>query len=139
MSARVFIDTNVIVYANDRRDPAKQQRAMAVVAEHMRSGTAVVSTQVLQEYANVALTQLKQEDAVVLRILRLLESLKVVSMSAALVRRAVEIRKVYDVGFWDACIIGAAEEADCDSILSEDFNADQYYGGIVVVNPFSKR
>ncbi|MDI6775572.1 MAG: hypothetical protein QME60_09360 [Verrucomicrobiota bacterium] len=60
----------------------------------MREGTGVVSTQVLQEYANVALTKLKQEDSILLRILRLLEALTVVQTTPLLIRRAVELRKV---------------------------------------------
>jgi predicted nucleic acid-binding protein len=96
-----------------------------------------VSTQVLQEYASVAITKLRQEDAIVLRVLRLLETLEVVQATPALVRRAVELRKVYQVGFWDAGIIAAAEQADCDLILSEDLSAGRFYGGIRVVNPFA--
>jgi predicted nucleic acid-binding protein len=58
-----------------------------------------VSTQVLQEYANVALTKLNQEDSVLLRVLRLLESLTVIHATPLLIRRAVELRKVYRVNF----------------------------------------
>lgn len=137
MSVRVFIDSNVIVYANDARDPAKQKRAAEVIARQMQEGTGVVSTQVLQEYASVALAKLKQEESVLLRILRLLETLTVVQMTPPLIRRAVELRKIHGIGFWDAGILAAAEEADCETLFSEDFNADQYYGGIRVQNPFA--
>lgn len=137
MSSRIFIDTNVVVYANDSRDSTKQSSASERMAEIMRAGTGVVSTQVLQEYASVAITKLRQEDAIVLRVLRLLETLEVVQATPALVRRAVELRKVYQVGFWDAGIIAAAEQADCDLILSEDLSAGRFYGGIRVVNPFA--
>jgi len=50
MSARSFFDTNVLVYADDKAAPAKQRRALDLVAEHRRAGTGVVSLQVLQEY-----------------------------------------------------------------------------------------
>ena len=137
MSTRVFIDSNVIVYANDARDPAKRKRAAELIARHMREGTGVVSTQVLQEYASVALAKLNQEDSILLRMLRLLEALTVVQTTPLLIRRAVELRKVHNVGFWDATILAAAEEADCGILLSEDFNPGQYYGGIRVQNPFA--
>jgi predicted nucleic acid-binding protein len=64
--------------------------------------------------------------------------MKVVAASPSLVRRAVELRKVYNVGFWDAGIIAAAEESECDRIMTEDFNPGQYYGGILIVNPFAE-
>src|SRR5438094_8925282 len=50
MSARSFFDTNVLVYADDKAAPAKQRRALDLVAEHRRAGTGVVSMQVLKEY-----------------------------------------------------------------------------------------
>ena len=46
-----FIDSNVVVYANDGRDAAKQKRALVVIGEAIRSGNGVISTQELQEYA----------------------------------------------------------------------------------------
>ena len=135
--SRDFIDTNVVVYANDTRDAAKQQRAVAVIADALRGGNGVVSTQVLQEYANMALAKLGQRQDVVLRQLALLERLHVVPQTPALVRRAVELRGLYGIAFWDAAIVAAAEHGGCDRILSEDLNAGQFYGGVVVANPFA--
>ena len=135
--ARHFIDTNIVVYANDGRYPTKQERALEVVKHLMLAGTGVVSIQVLQEYANTALTKLEQGAAVVIRQLKLLEKLIVVSPSPALVRRAVEIRNTYQTTFWDASIIAAAEAGECDAVLSEDLNTGQYYAGIRVINPFA--
>ena len=132
-----FIDSNVIVYANDARDPQKQQVALSVVGDAIRSGTGVISTQVLQEYANVALGKLAQRQDVVLRQLALLERLQVVSQTPVLVRRAVELRGLYGISFWDASIVAAAESRDCHKIFSEDLNAGQFYGGVSVVNPFA--
>jgi len=130
-----FIDTNLIIYANDRRDAAKQKKAVALIADLMRNGTGVISTQVMQEYASVALTKLHQRHDVVLRQLVLLEALEVVPLSPALIRRSVELKVTYSVSFWDASIIAAAEHAECRRIYSEDLNTGQYYAGITVVNP----
>ena len=134
--SRVFIDTNIIVYANDARDNDKQHSALDIIAQHMKGGTGVISTQVLQEYAHVALTKLNQRQDVVLRQLVLLEGLDIVYQSPALIRRSIEIRAAYRISFWDACIISAAEHASCDVILSEDLNAGQSYSGINMENPF---
>jgi len=134
--SRFFIDTNIIVYANDARDQVKQARALELIAEYMKSGMGVISTQVLQEYAHVALNKLHQRQDVILRQLVLLEELNVIQQSPALIRRAVEIKAAYQVSFWDACIIAAAEHARCHCILSEDMNAGQFYSGIVMQNPF---
>jgi hypothetical protein len=50
MSARSFFDSNVLVYTDDKASPAKQRCALALVVEHRRACTGVVSLQVLQEY-----------------------------------------------------------------------------------------
>jgi predicted nucleic acid-binding protein len=133
-----FIDSNIIVYANDARDKVKQAIALNVITEHMKSGTGVISTQVLQEYAHVALNKLHQRQDVILRQLVLLEEMTVIQQSPALIRRAVEIKAAYQISFWDACIIAAAEYAKCNVILSEDMNAGQFYSGIVMQNPFDR-
>uniref|UniRef100_UPI0040579159 PIN domain-containing protein n=1 Tax=Candidatus Electrothrix sp. TaxID=2170559 RepID=UPI0040579159 len=133
---KIFIDTNLIVYANDRRDPQKQQKAIELIKELMGVGLGVISSQVLQEYANTALTKLHQNHTIVLRQLNLLESLEVVLLNPVLVRRAIEIKSSYGISFWDSCIISAAEAAGCDSIYSEDLSSGQYYSGMKLVNPF---
>ena len=136
--ARYFVDTNVVVYANDERDPQKQRQALALLSQLMTTGNGALSIQVLQEYANTALSKLNQDSQVVMRQVRLLESLTVVIPSPATVRRAVEVRNAYHISFWEAATISAAEAAECDILLSEDLNADQYYAAIQVINPFSE-
>jgi predicted nucleic acid-binding protein len=134
-----FIDSNVIVYANDARDPVKQRLAIEQIATHMRRGSGVISVQVLEEYASVALAKLKQPAKVVLVQLSLLEYLHVVELTAKTVRRAVELGAIHGISFWDACIISSAEEAGCGTILSEDLNPGQSYAGIRVKNPFVQK
>ncbi len=133
----IFIDSNVVVYANDSRNAEKQRIALQIVADALRSGTGVISTQVLQEYANVALGKLAQRQDVVLRQLAILERFVIVPQTPALVRRAVELRTLYGISFWDASIVSAAESSACRKIISEDLNAGQFYGRAVVVNPFA--
>jgi predicted nucleic acid-binding protein len=132
----VFIDTNVIVYANDKRDPVKQERAVELMRESFLSGQAVISVQVLQEYANTALTKLGQDRAVVLHQIALLSQLMIVEPDAKLVSRAVELTALYPVSFWDASILAAAESAGCKELWSEDMNPGQSYGTVQVKNPF---
>jgi predicted nucleic acid-binding protein len=134
---KAFIDTNIIIYANDRRDREKQTKALKLIKNLMKEKSGVVSTQILQEYAFVALNKLNQDHDVVLRQLKLLESLEVINQSADQIRRAVEIMHLYKINFWDACIISNAEQGNCSKLYSEDLNPGQFYSGIQVVNPFS--
>ena len=133
-----FLDTNIIVYANDKRDRVKQRQCAELVANALKHRSATVSTQVLFEYANVALTKLEQSAVVIKRQIELLSSLHVVPQSAALAIRTTEIRELYGLSFWDAAIIAAAEAGKCTRILSEDLNSGQVYCGIQLINPFSE-
>jgi predicted nucleic acid-binding protein len=134
---KVFVDTNLIVYANDNRDEQKQEKAIRLISDTMRNGNGVISTQVLQEYAQVALTKLGQSQNVVLRQLVLLEAFEVITLSPPLIRRGVEIRAAYGISFWDSLIVAAAESGKCETVLSEDLNPGQFYSGIVVINPLA--
>lgn len=131
-----FLDTNVIVYANDSREEAKQSLALGLISEHLLAGTGVLSGQVLQEYASVAVTKLHQHVAVVTHQLHLLETFRIVLVDPALVRRALELQQLYQLNFWDAQIVAAAERAGCDTLLSEDLNPGQVYAGVRCRNPF---
>jgi predicted nucleic acid-binding protein len=133
-----FIDTNVIVYANDRRDPRKQDIALNVISTAMRQRSGVISVQVLQEYANTALAKLRQQSATVLRQLALLESLSIVSPDAKMVRRSAELQALFQISFWDASILAAAETAGCRRVLSEDLTDGGINGSLRVCNPFAE-
>ena len=134
---KTFIDTNVVVCANDARDPVKQDQAIALVRTAIQDGTGVLSTQVLQEYAVVAVGKLNQDEDTVLEQVTLLEALEVVVLLPALVRRALELRHRYKIGYWDASIIACAEHAKCARLLTEDLNEGQVYAGVRVVSPWS--
>lgn len=137
MGAKTFIDTNVIVYANDRADIAKQDRAVTVVSSLIESGTGVVSTQVLMEYAAVATRKLGQSRAAITRQMIVLERLEVVAVSGAIIRDGLAISERYRISLWDGVIIAAAAAARCSEILSEDFGRDVTYHGVRVTNPFN--
>jgi predicted nucleic acid-binding protein len=130
-----FLDTNLIVYANDDRDPQKQVRAIEVITREMRNGTGVVSTQVMQEYVVVAGSKLHQDPDTIVQQLLLLESLEVVQITPALIRRGLELQFRYQISYWDASILAAAEHAQCSRLLTEDLNPGQLYATVRIENP----
>ena len=134
--SKQFIDTNIIVYANDAADPAKQKRAIEVVASLMRSGEGVISTQVLMEYAAVAVSKLGQPVGAIDRQLFLLERLEIVQVTRELIQQGLDLSESFRLSFWDGVILAAAVAARCDVLLSEDFSAGRKYAGVEVKNPF---
>ena len=138
MPDRAFIDTNVLVYSYDSRDPEKQSRAQELLAGGIENETVVISAQVLGEFFNVVTRRipnpLSVEEAE--GVIDLVSILPVVGIDISLVRRAIATHRRYGIAYWDSLIIAAAERAACTHVLSEDLNSGQSYHGITVVNPF---
>lgn len=136
MSTRSFFDTNVLVYADDKAAPAKQRRALELVAEHRRNGTGVVSLQVLQEYFVTVTRKLGVDAAIVRRKVELLSEFDVASPGVTDVLAAIDLHRIHGFSFWDALVLQAAKQSGCSILLSEDFQDSRELDGIRVVNPF---
>ena len=138
MTARSFMDTNVLVYAYDRRDISKRSQARELLTTGIEDETAVISVQVLGEFFTVVTQRIQNplstEEA--REAVNLIGILPVMALDLAMVRRAISTLLRYRISYWDALIIAAAERAGCARIFSEDLNPGQSYHGIVVVNPF---
>lgn len=136
MSAPVFVDTNVLIYAVDTFDRTKHEAARAWRAELWKSKRGRVSFQVLQEfYAKV--TQKwpsAREDA--RAEIRDLMKWKPVVVDDVTLERGWKIQERYRLSFWDSLIVAAARQAGCGYLLTEDLQAGQEVDGVVVVNPF---
>jgi len=131
----IFVDTNVIVYGLLGEDPSRQPVAQQLIEDLWGRGEAVISSQVLVEFANTAL-RLGGDPPVVQQQVRLLAAAELVVIEDSLVCEAIALRDRYQISFWDACILAAASRAGCETIYSEDLNAGQRYGSVQVVNPF---
>lgn len=136
MVARSFLDTNVLVYADDRAAPAKQRRALELVAEHRRAGTGVVSLQVLQEYFVTATRKLGVDAAVARRKVELLAELDVAVPDVTDVLGAIDLHRLHGVSFWDALVLRAAKQSGCSVLLTEDLQDEREIDGLRIVNPF---
>ena len=136
MAVRSFFDTNVLVYADDKAAPAKQKRALEVIADHRRNRTGVLSLQVLQEYFVTITRKLGVDAAVGRRKVELLAEFDVVDMEVVDVLAAIDLHRLHGFSLWDALIIRAAKQSGCRFLLSEDLQSQREVDGIQVVNPF---
>lgn len=132
----VFLDTNVIVYAFDGAEPAKQRVAIEILEAGDRL---VVSTQVLLETWWVLTRKLETplDDDSASKVIEELSALPVVATDPELVRRTIDTGRRFQVAVWDALIIEAARTAGCRRVLSEDLNFGQDFDGVMVENPFA--
>ena len=132
-----FIDSNVLVYFADGRNPKKQSMARAILANAMGNQQYVISHQVLNEFANVSLKKLGMVEDEVRQYIEAFQHIRVVYQRDGWSVRALEIRKQYGLQFYDSLMLAAAESAGCDEFLTEDLNDGQAYCGVKAVNPFS--
>jgi predicted nucleic acid-binding protein len=136
MSARSFFDTNVLIYADDKSAPAKQRRALELVAEHRRAGTGVVSLQVLQEYFVTVTRKLHVDTRIARRKVELLAEFDVAHAKVADILAAIDLHRLHGFSFWDALVLRAAKETGCSVLLTEDMQDAREVDGVSIVNPF---
>jgi predicted nucleic acid-binding protein len=137
MASRSFIDTNVLVYAEASDAPQKQRAALALLKELFGSGEGVLSTQILQEYCNVALKKLKLPAQHVRAQLDLYEQFEVVQVTPAIIHAGLDLHQTRSVSFFDAIVLASAHAAGCSTIWSEDLNAGEVINGVRITNPFA--
>lgn len=137
MTGRTFLDTNVLVYAMDDDEPARQARARALMSE-ARAETHVVSPQVLQEFYQAVTRKIARPVApeAAAEAVRVLARLTVVPADAAQVVAAIDLHRRYQVSLWDALILQAALTGACDRVLTEDLQDGFRLGSLTVENPF---
>jgi predicted nucleic acid-binding protein len=136
MPARSFFDTNVLIYADDKAVPAKQRRALELVAEHRRARTGVVSLQVLQEYFVTVTKKLRVDAAIARRKVELLAEFDVAAPEVSDILAAIDLHRLHGFSFWDALVIRAANQAACSILFSEDMQDLREIDGLKIVNPF---
>ena len=136
MSARLFLDSNVLLYAcsgvgEDRRKKEVSERLLS-------EQEATISSQVLQEFISNALRKpaLGISEQMIDVMLELALEIEVVPVSHELIVKATGLRRRYQLSHWDSTILAAAMEGDCAIIYSEDFQHGQVFGGLRVVNPY---
>jgi predicted nucleic acid-binding protein len=134
----IFFDTNVLVYAVDAGDPARQEIAIDRFARAVKDDTVMLSTQVLQDFYNITTRKLKpplsaREAAGQLSQLCAFE---VVGSTADSVLAAVELAHKHRLQWWDALILEAAIRGNADLLVSQDGQHGQRFGRLVIENPF---
>jgi predicted nucleic acid-binding protein len=141
MTAPVFVDTNVLVYSRDARDPEKQRRAREWLEFLWEDRRGRLSRQVLHEYYVTVTRKLSPGLAVdearsdVRSLFHWLPAIDPV----VIIEAAWTFQDRSALSFWDALILGAAQAMGCDTVLSEDLPSGQEVQGIRIVSPFKTR
>jgi predicted nucleic acid-binding protein len=135
---RVFLDSNLLVYAADVAAAAKYARAHELIREHMPLRTGVVSTRVLPEHYSAATRKLGVEAELARDKVALFARFEVITIGTRLILGAIDRHRLNAVSFWDALIITAAQQAGCRRLYSEDMQDGPAFDDLKVVNPFDQ-
>ena len=133
---RTFLDTNVFLYAFLDQDAAKKPVAARLVSNAIRAGNGFISPQAVNEFCNVMVKKSGKALSDILEATKLFGRFPMVDCSLRLAQRALGIRDLYGVQFYDALMLASSEAAGCEEILTEDLNDGQMYGSVKAVNPF---
>ena len=133
----VTLDTNVLIYAIDGRDPAKQRTAGQVVAA-LGEVAAPLALQVIGEFQHAMTRRMKVAPAVAAAAAhQLLASFRTFPYDETSVERAISAFATGRLSYWDGLLIASAERAGVRVLISEDMQDGGRIGEVEVVNPFS--
>ena len=139
MPDRYFLDTNVFVYSFDQSASEKQRKAQNLIRQALNDHSGIVSSQVVQEFFNVA-TRKFQPNMTCLEATHYLETVLAplceVFATLTLFQSALNIRDETGYSFYDALIVAAAKAANCRYLLSEDLQAGRVIRDLEIRNPF---
>jgi predicted nucleic acid-binding protein len=126
-----FFDSNVLLYLLEDRNPK------SAISEKLLAGGGVISSQVLNEFTDVARRKHKLEFAEIREALEpILEKCRIAPLDFETHELGFNIAERHDLRIYDACIVAAAQLAGCDLLMTEDLNHGQRIGSLAIRNPF---
>jgi predicted nucleic acid-binding protein len=130
------VDTNILIYARDPRDPQKQARADALVSS-MVDG--VLLWQVACEYLAASRKLEKfgyDRSQAVADLADMRQAWVSILPTWDVIDRAIRLLAKYNLSFWDATLVAACLEAGVERLYSENFDASARAAGLEIINPF---
>ena len=137
MKGKIFIDTNVLIYSQNTKEAEKQSICRKVLSNIADNSLIVISTQVMQEYYNVATLKMGIEKLLAKRTVQMFDVYEIVTIQPSIIFKAMDIHVLNQLSFWDSLIISAAKSANCMMLLTEDMNDGQVIEGVKIQSPFT--
>ena len=134
---RVLLDTNILVYAMEPRDPERQEQTLALISGLTDTCQCCLSVQNLSEFANVAIKKLSlSPDEAILLIENWKNLFLIFDLTPECVLEAAYGVRDHQLSWFDAQVWASARLNQVPVVLSEDFQHGQLLGGVQFLNPF---
>ncbi|MEM6273634.1 MAG: PIN domain-containing protein [Myxococcota bacterium] len=138
MSERTFIDTNVLIYADDDDSTEKRDIARATIRQALETGSGVLSTQILQEYFVNATRKLGMRPEQARARIEQYLAMDIITVETDRILAAIDLHRLRGLSFWDAVVVRCAIDAGCKRLLTEDLQDGQRIQGVRIENPFAE-
>jgi predicted nucleic acid-binding protein len=131
----VFLDSNILVYVYSEDEVEKREKSRSLYGD-----TATISTQVLNEVANVFLLKFRiAPDDVARKIRELSQGCKISVVDFETVMSAIRLHREYGYSYFDSLMLASALREECSTIYTEDMQNGQVIDGtLTIVNPFKQ-
>ncbi|GLI53845.1 PIN domain-containing protein [Thermodesulfovibrio yellowstonii] len=138
MTDKIFVDTNVLVYAYDISANKKHEVAVSVIENLWYSGNGILSSQVLSEFFVVVTRKIPNPLSVEIAksIIKDFLTWDVIPIYEDSVLDAIDILQKYNLSFWDSMIVECALRGGASLLLSEDFSDGLEIEKLRIQNPF---
>ena len=138
MNDKYFFDTNILVYANDSSEEAKQEISRSLIKDSLKKRNGVISVQVLSEFWVTVTRKLKKplSSEIADKEIGLFQLMEIVNLDFPLFKDALRFQRLMKVSYWDSLILAASYSAGCKTIYTEDLNHGQIVSNMELVNPF---
>ncbi len=142
MKDKVFIDTNIFIYAflnssKDKNDYNKHILSKEFLSSFQNNQKIIISTQVCNEYYSALLKHKISDDEIQKSLKELISAVKATPVTQATVLSSFNLKKRYKYSYWDSLILSSALENDCKIIYTEDMKHQQMIEDKVqIINPF---
>jgi len=139
MNDKVFLDTNVLIYAYSEDEPKKQEIANNILEQY--NNQIIISNQVINELSNTLFRKFKlNANEVRAVILELNDNFPIVNFNLKTQLKGVELKGKYKLQFYDSMILATALENGCNIVFSEDMQHNQVIENLLtIINPFKEK
>jgi predicted nucleic acid-binding protein len=138
MTEKVFIDTNIFIYAYTGDYELKNKVSCDLLRENVRKENIVVSTQIINEFYSVMAKYNYSHKQIESYLMEIAEQVEVSSLNLKIIEICLLVKEKYCYSWWDSLVLTSTLEANCNILYSEDMQHGQIIENTLkIVNPFA--
>jgi len=138
MTEKVFVDSNIFIYAYTSDDEQKHSIARDLLQNNVLNNEIILSVQILNEFYSVMAKYKYPHNEIKLCLNEIIEQVKVMPLELETIKLCVSIKEKYSYSWWDSLVLASALENDCEILYSEDLQSNQVIENkLKILNPFA--